>query len=141
MRLYQPASDDERERSYRVARPEATGCKFGPGILSTRLRPKILKIVPRWLEFPLRFSVQRVRKQFQGITHKLPKLIFRRMKRMFSNQRSLIPGVLMFVGFVVVSVANAQSPQCYDLASLQGSYGVIGNYGANVAMSQAVQVS
>jgi len=58
---------------------------------------------------------------------------------MFSKQRSIIPVVLMFVGFVVVSMANAQSPQCYDLASLQGSYSVIGTYGANVAMALAVQ--
>jgi hypothetical protein len=38
-----------------------------------------------------------------------------------------------------ISAASAEPPQCYNLASLQGSYAVIGNYGANAAIALAVQ--
>jgi hypothetical protein len=58
---------------------------------------------------------------------------------MFSNKRMLVPAALILTSFLVASAANAQSPQCYNLASLQGSYAVIGNFGANVAMALAAQ--
>lgn len=41
---------------------------------------------------------------------------------------------LIFCGFLGGSAANAADPQCYNLASLQGQYAVVLNYGANVAM-------
>lgn len=37
-----------------------------------------------------------------------------------------------------MSAANAQNAKCYTLASLQGSYAIIGNYGANVGMALGV---
>jgi hypothetical protein len=38
-------------------------------------------------------------------------------------------------GFLGVSVADAEDPQCYTVASLQGSWSVIATYGANVAIA------
>ena len=55
------------------------------------------------------------------------------------NQRSLfVAAAVVFNGFFGMSAANAQSTQCYTLASLQGSYSIIGNYGANVGMALGV---
>jgi hypothetical protein len=52
----------------------------------------------------------------------------------FSKKRWFVPALLSLVG---VFAANAQTnPACpYTLASLRGSYAVIGTYGANVAMA------
>jgi YD repeat-containing protein len=58
---------------------------------------------------------------------------------MFSNQRLFVPATLLLTSFFGVFAANAQNPACYNLASLQGSYAVIGSYGANVAMALAVE--
>jgi hypothetical protein len=52
-----------------------------------------------------------------------------------SRKSLLVPAVLICAGFLGVSSVNAQSPQCYTLASVQGSYALIGNYGANVAIA------
>ncbi|HVO97398.1 MAG TPA: hypothetical protein VMT15_04995 [Bryobacteraceae bacterium] len=50
-------------------------------------------------------------------------------------QKSLVAAFL-FTGFFGASAANAQPPrQCYTLASLQGNYEVVVNYGSNVAMA------
>ena len=54
---------------------------------------------------------------------------------MFSRKSLFVPAVLIFTSFVGVSSANAQNPPCYTLASLQGSWSVIANYGANVALA------
>jgi hypothetical protein len=44
------------------------------------------------------------------------------------------------MSFLGASAARAQDPACpYTLASLQGSYSVIGNYGANVAIALGVR--
>jgi hypothetical protein len=57
---------------------------------------------------------------------------------MFSKKSLAIPAVLVFTGFVGVSAADAQT-KCYTLASLQGSYAVIGTYGANAAIALATR--
>ena len=54
---------------------------------------------------------------------------------MFSKKSLFVAAVLVFTIFFGVSAANAQDPGCqYNLASLQGSYAVIVNYGANLAL-------
>ena len=58
---------------------------------------------------------------------------------MFRNKRLFVRAGLILTSFFGVIAANAQTPQCYTLASLQGSYAVIGNFGANVAMALAAQ--
>jgi hypothetical protein len=58
---------------------------------------------------------------------------------MFSNQRLFMTTALVLTSLSGVSAVSAASPQCYNLASLQGSYGVIGTYGANVALSVGVE--
>ena len=54
-----------------------------------------------------------------------------------SKKRWFIPATLMFASFLGVSAAHAQipSPGCFSVASLQGSYSVVGNYGSNVAIA------
>ena len=60
---------------------------------------------------------------------------------MFSKKSLFVPAALVFTGFLGVSAANAQNPnqQCYTLASLQGAYAIVGNYGANVAIAFGVR--
>lgn len=49
---------------------------------------------------------------------------------------------VIFTGFLCASAANAQPPrQCFTLASIQGNYGVVATYGANVALSLAVRTA
>jgi hypothetical protein len=58
------------------------------------------------------------------------------VKAVFSKKSLLVSAALILTSFLGVSAANAQKPQpCYTLASLQGSYAVIGNYGANLAIA------
>jgi len=54
-----------------------------------------------------------------------------------SKKCFLAPALLSFVCFLGLSSANAQVPLpgCFTVASLQGSYTVVGNYGANVAIA------
>src|ERR1035438_4416176 len=60
---------------------------------------------------------------------------------MFNKKRLFVPAALILAGLIGVSKANAQDPTCpYTLASLQGSYAVIVNYGANVAIGLQTQV-
>ncbi len=54
---------------------------------------------------------------------------------MFNKKSLFVAAVLIFTSVLGVSIANAQNPPCYTLASLQGSWSVIGNYGANVAIA------
>ena len=49
-----------------------------------------------------------------------------------------VPAVLITT-FLGVSIANAQDSRCYTLESLQGSYGVVINYGANDALGLQAQ--
>ncbi len=60
-------------------------------------------------------------------------------KAMFSKKSLFVPAALILTSFLGVSAANAEPPHCYTLASLQGSYAVIGNFGANVAMALAAE--
>ena len=60
---------------------------------------------------------------------------------MFSKKRLFVPVALILSSFFGVSAANAQDPACpYTLASLQGSYSVLVNYGASVALGLQIQV-
>jgi hypothetical protein len=52
-----------------------------------------------------------------------------------SNKPLFAPPTLLLISFFGVLTANAQTQQCYTLASLQGNYAVVGNYGANVAIT------
>ncbi|MGD1090399.1 MAG: hypothetical protein ABSB35_00250 [Bryobacteraceae bacterium] len=54
---------------------------------------------------------------------------------MFNKMNLFVPAVVMFTGFLGVSAANAQTQNCYTLASLQGNYAIVANYGANVAIA------
>lgn len=55
---------------------------------------------------------------------------------MFNKKSLFVPVTLIVTSFLGVSVANAQSPSCpFTLASIQGSYAVLGNYGASVAIA------
>ena len=56
---------------------------------------------------------------------------------MFSKKSLSFPTLLIFTSCLGGSVANAQTTSAcpYTLASLQGSYAIIGNYGANVAIA------
>jgi hypothetical protein len=56
-------------------------------------------------------------------------------KTMFSKKHLFVPAALIVTSFLGVSAASAQDPACpYTLLSLQGSYAVVVNYGANVAL-------
>jgi hypothetical protein len=55
-------------------------------------------------------------------------------RKVFSKNCLFVPAGFVFVSFLGVSAAKADSPQCYTLASLQGTYAVINTYGANVAL-------
>jgi len=58
------------------------------------------------------------------------------VRAMFGKQSLLVPAALILASFLGVSAANAQKTQpCYTLSSLQGSYAVIGTYGANLAIA------
>jgi len=55
---------------------------------------------------------------------------------MFNKKSLFVPAAIILASFLGASAANAQSSACpYTLASLQGSYAIIGNYGANVAIA------
>jgi hypothetical protein len=54
---------------------------------------------------------------------------------MFSKERLFLSALFIFTGFLGAPAAHAQPPVCFNLQSFQGSYAVIGNYGANVAMA------
>ena len=55
------------------------------------------------------------------------------------NGHSLIARVLLGFGLCGISSANPSDPQCYNLASLQGNYAVITNYGDNIAKALGVR--
>src|SRR5215472_10785192 len=59
---------------------------------------------------------------------------------MFTKKCLFVPAALVCVGFICTSAANAEDPEkpkCYTVASLQGSYAVVTNYGAYVALALA----
>jgi hypothetical protein len=54
---------------------------------------------------------------------------------MFNKNRSFVPAALILTGFLGVSTALAQGTGCYTLESLQGSFGIVGTYGSNIAVA------
>ena len=56
---------------------------------------------------------------------------------MFSK-RKLLPIALMCFSFVCISAAQ-DGAQCYTVASINGTYGTVATYGANVALGLAVR--
>jgi hypothetical protein len=50
-------------------------------------------------------------------------------------KRLFVPTVFVFFSFLGVSAADAEDPQCYTAASFQGSWTVLGTYGANIALA------
>ncbi len=53
-----------------------------------------------------------------------------------SNKKSpFVPAALIFTSFLGMSAAKAGNPACYTVASLQGSYAIIGTYGSNLAIT------
>ena len=58
---------------------------------------------------------------------------------MFNKTGAFVTTAIVLFGFLGMPAAFAQSQPCYTLASLQGSYAIIGNYGANVAIALGVR--
>ncbi len=58
---------------------------------------------------------------------------------MFNKTRVFVPAALAFFGLLGMPAAFAQSPRCYNLTSLKGSYAVIGDYGAHIAIALALR--
>jgi len=59
---------------------------------------------------------------------------------MFNKRSLFVPAAVIFGAFLGVSAANAQNSAClYTLASLQGTYAVIGNYAGNIALAVGVE--
>jgi hypothetical protein len=56
---------------------------------------------------------------------------------MFLNRTAFLATMLACSSFFGVTPADAQTPACYTLASLKGSYAIIGTYGSNVAIALA----
>ncbi|MGD1092357.1 MAG: hypothetical protein ABSB35_10240 [Bryobacteraceae bacterium] len=54
---------------------------------------------------------------------------------MFNKMSLFVRALVTFTGLLGASAANAQTRNCYTVASLQGSYAVVANYGANVAIA------
>ena len=52
---------------------------------------------------------------------------------MFNKENLFAAAVLITTGFLGAAKTHAQNTRCYTLESLQGSYGVVIHYGANVA--------
>ena len=57
---------------------------------------------------------------------------------MFSKKHLVLPIALVCLSFVGVSAAQ-DNGRCYTLTSLNGTYGVIGEYGAHVAIAIATR--
>ncbi len=55
---------------------------------------------------------------------------------MFNRTMLFVPAAVILASFAGVSTASAQNQSlCYTLSSLQGTYAVIGNYGASVGIA------
>ena len=57
---------------------------------------------------------------------------------MFNKKSLLLSLVLVFLGLVGVSAAQ-ENTHCYTVGSLNGTYGVVGDYGAHVAIALATR--
>ena len=58
---------------------------------------------------------------------------------MFANNRWIHTAAMLFVGSMGASHATAQTPACYTLESLQGSFATIGTYGSQIAIALALR--
>jgi hypothetical protein len=58
---------------------------------------------------------------------------------MFNKRSLLVPAALVSFGLLGTSAAKADDAQCYTVASLKGTYGVVATYSANVALALAVR--
>src|ERR1700719_383388 len=58
---------------------------------------------------------------------------------MFKKNSLIAMTALGFLGVMSASIAKAEDPQCYTLASLKGTYAAVATYGANVAIALAVR--
>ena len=58
---------------------------------------------------------------------------------MLDTRRLLVFTVLAFATSLGASIAVAEEPSCYTIASLKGTYAVVGTYGANVARALALR--
>jgi hypothetical protein len=58
---------------------------------------------------------------------------------MVSKKNLVFQILLVLVGFVGVSAAQEDAP-CYTLASINGTYAIVGTYGANVAIAFGVRI-
>jgi hypothetical protein len=57
----------------------------------------------------------------------------------FNKKSRLVPAVLICSSFLGVSSARAENPGCYTLASLQGSYAIIGSYTGAIALAMGME--
>jgi hypothetical protein len=65
----------------------------------------------------------------------------REKKMRFNKSRFFVTAAFALTSLIAVSTANAQDSTCpYNLASLQGAYAVLINYGASVAIGMQAQV-
>jgi hypothetical protein len=56
------------------------------------------------------------------------------------NKRcSLAPAAILFASCIGGTLANAQTPACYTVESMEGSFATIGTYGPGIAMALAVR--
>lgn len=53
----------------------------------------------------------------------------------FSVRSSFVPAALIVASLLCVSTVNAQAPQCYTLASIQGEWALVNDYGDKVAIA------
>jgi hypothetical protein len=61
---------------------------------------------------------------------------------MLNKKSWFLPAVVTSISFLGLSALRAEPPappQCYTIASLQGSYALIGNYAGGIGMAMAVE--
>ena len=58
---------------------------------------------------------------------------------MFKKNSLIAMTALVLLGFITVSTAKADDDECYTVASLKGTFGVVVTYGDNVALALAVR--
>jgi hypothetical protein len=54
---------------------------------------------------------------------------------MLNRKRLLVSAALIFISLLGASAAKADTPACYSLSSLQGTYSIVTTYGSHVAMA------
>lgn len=59
---------------------------------------------------------------------------------MFNMKSWFVPAVFISVSFLGMPAAHGEHPACYTVASIQGSWALVGTYGANVALTLAERV-